>query len=141
MVILLFSSFLVQANTWLLFPGSWTNSEALRSVRPTVVFGKIPLSSWGEDESNRLVLRRKIRPSKERLLGALVVADADSLVEDSVVDEDEVDDASDDDDDDDVGADEEGEKKLVFRRPDIDIYLHDWLELEVVFWKLPWTKW
>ena len=69
-----------------------------------------------------------------------MVAEADSLVEDSVVDEDEVDDASDDDDDDDVGADEEGEKELVFRRADIDISVHDWLELEVVFWKLPWTK-
>jgi hypothetical protein len=72
----------------------------LRSVRPRVVFGKIPLSSWGDDESNELVRRRKTRPSK---LGALVVAEADPVVVEEVVDDA-------DDDDDDVGADEEGEK-------------------------------
>lgn len=86
MVILLFSSLLVQANTWLLFPGSWTNSEALRSVRPRVVFGKIPLSNWGDDESNRRVRRPKIRPSK---VAALAVAEEVPLDDDEVVDNDD----------------------------------------------------
>lgn len=135
MVTLLFSSPLVHANTWLLLPGSWTNSEALRSVRPTVVFGKIPLSSWGDDESNRTVRRRKRRPSKE---AALAVAE-EELVDDEVVDDDEVDD---DVADDDVGPD--GEKKFEFLsikslRNILNVL--DWLELEVKFWKLPWTKW
>ena len=111
MVTLLFSSLLVHANTWLLFPGNWTNSEALRSVRPRVTFGKIPLSSCGDedDESNWAVRRPRKRPSKE---AALAVAEEVSLVDDEVVDDDEVDDEVYDDDDD-VGAD--GDEELEFR--------------------------
>ena len=63
------------------------------------MFGKIPLSSWGDDESNRLVRRRKRRPSKEAV--PVGVAEEVSLVDDDVDDDDEVDDA---DVDDDVGS-------------------------------------
>lgn len=108
MVTLLFSSILVQANTWLLFPGRWTNSEAFRSVRPTVILGKIPLSSWGDDESApRLFRRRKIRPSKEA--AAADVAVDVWLVDDSVVDDDSVDDDAADED---VGADWKKKKEV-----------------------------
>ena len=82
MVTLLFSSLLVHANTWLLFPGSWTNSEALRSVRPRLVFGKIALSSWGDDEPDRPVQRKKRRPNNE---AAVAVAEDVSLVDDELV--------------------------------------------------------
>ena len=95
MVTLLFSSLLVHANTWLLFPGSWTNSEAFRSVRPRVVFGKIALSSWGDDEPDPPVRRKKRRPNKE---AAVAVAEDVSLVDDELVEVA-------DDEYDDVGAD------------------------------------
>ena len=109
MVTLLFSSLLVHAKTWLLFPGSWTNSEALRSVRPRVVFGKIPLSSWGDDESNRAVRREKRRrPSKE---AAVAVAEDVSVDDKDVSVDDE--DVSVDDEVVDVGA---GEKSSIFAR-------------------------
>jgi hypothetical protein len=106
------------------------------------VFGKIPLSSWGDvDESNRLVRRRKKRPSKEAV--ALAVPDEVSLVDDEVVDDEVVDDEVDDDADvvDDVGSD--GEKSLEFlsaKKSKKNINVLDPLELDDTFWKLPWTK-
>ena len=64
-----------------------------------MVFGKIPLSSSGEDESNREVRRRKRRPSKEA--AAVEVAEEVSLVDDEAVD------VADSDVVDDVGPDRE----------------------------------
>jgi hypothetical protein len=115
-----------------------TNSEALRSVRPRVVFGKIPLSSWGDDESNRLVRRLKKRPSIA--LAALAVAEEVPVDDDDDDEVDDDDDEVDDDDvyDDDVGAD--GEIRISDGRKSKEFNIHDWLELEVKFWKLPWTK-
>ena len=84
----------------------------------------MPLSSWGDDESNRPVLRRKIRPSKEPAV--------EVVEEVSLVDDDEVDDDADDVD---VGAD--GVKGVRISDGRINKNVHDWLELEETFWKLP----
>jgi hypothetical protein len=101
MVTFPFSPLLVHANTWLLLPGSITNSEALQRVRPRVVLGQTPLSIWGdEDESNHRaqlpLLRPKRRPNKE------AVADGSDELPDVVVvdkDEDSVEVVDKDDDD------------------------------------------
>ena len=82
----------------------------MRSVRPRVIFGKIPLSSWGEHEPPQAV-RRKRRPSKE---AALAVAEEVSVVDDEVADDVSY--------DDDVGADGERRVKYFGRQISKNIY-------------------